>query len=68
MIMIQVVIISRNNTYVGILTNDEYDMVIQKANLQFKRVEIKGNTLIVKSEVYNSTYMKEIIERIVNEV
>lgn len=66
--MIQVVIISRNNTYVGILTNDEYDMVIRKANLQLKRVEIKGNTLIVKSEVYNSTYIKEIIERIVNEV
>lgn len=66
--MIQVVIISRNNTYVGILTNDEYDMVIEKVNLQFKRVKKQGNVLIVKSEVYNSTYMKKVIERIVNEV
>ena len=62
-----VVLLSRNNVYAGILTNDEYDMVIKKVNLQLKRVEIKGNTLIVKSEVYNSTYMRKVIERIVNE-
>lgn len=62
-----VVLLSRNNTYVGILTNEEYVMVVQKVNLQLKRGERKGNTLIVKSEVYNSTYMKKVIERIVNE-
>lgn len=62
-----VVLLSRNNAYAGILTNDEYDMVIQKVNLHLKRVEIKGNTLIVKSEKYNSTYMRMVIERIVNE-
>lgn len=62
-----VVLLSRNNTYTSTLTNDEYDMLIQKVNLQLKRVEIKGNTLIVKSENYNSTYMKKVIERIVNE-
>lgn len=59
-----IVILSKNNTFSYLLSRKEYDLVISKFNMHVKKIDKKDNVFILKSECFNSTYLRRYIERI----
>lgn len=62
-----IIILSKNNTFAYLLNDKDYNLVISKFNMHLKKVDRQGDVLILKSSCFNSTYLKNYIQRIVEE-
>ena len=62
------VILSKNNTYVGVLNREEYELFRNKFNPFIKKVGHFGEVMVLKSKVYNATYLKYRIKEVLGNV